>query len=159
MAGRWYHKLRTLTENRADVISEFTSLDPGNVAEHFRLAARRMQDARQHLDRGGFPGAVGTDEAQQFAGFHLERKLAHRLDGTIFRLEQGAHRAAHPRGFAFGLEGFLEVGDFNGWHDLFRGKESKVFPGTARQGRCAQPRSVWDLTLVIGGYCSRRGRF
>jgi hypothetical protein len=33
------------------------------------------------------------------------------------RLEQGSHRPTQPFGFAFGLEGFLEVGDFDGGHD------------------------------------------
>ncbi len=75
-----------------------------------------MQDACQHLDRGGFARAVRTDEAQQLTRLHLEREPAHRFDGAVLRLEQGAHRAAHPGGFALGLEGLVEIGDFDGGH-------------------------------------------
>ena len=114
--GEVVPELRALTEDRADVIGELLPFLPGDVTQHFRLAARRVQDARQHLDRGGFPRAVRTDKAQQLARFHLEGESPHRLDRTVFRLEQRAHGAAHPRGFAFGLEGFVEVGDFDGRH-------------------------------------------
>src|SRR5688572_17661268 len=109
-------KLRALTKDRADVIGKLLPFLPGDITKHLRITAGWMQDACEHFDRGGFPGAVGTDETEQFTGVHLERETAHGFDGAVFRFEEGAQGAAHPGGFAFGLEGFLEVGDFYGRH-------------------------------------------
>ncbi len=111
-------KLRALAKDRADVIGKLLAFLPGDITKHLRIAAGWMQDACEHFDRGGFPGAVWTDETEQFAGFHLECKTAHGFDGAVFRFEERAHGAAHPGGFAFGLEGFLEVGRLR-WRACF----------------------------------------
>jgi hypothetical protein len=75
-----------------------------------------MQDAGQHFYRRGLARAIRTDKAKQLTRFHLERKPAHRFDGTILRLEQRADRTPHSRGFALGLKSLLQIGDFDGGH-------------------------------------------
>jgi hypothetical protein len=109
-------ELRALTEDCTNFVGEFAALGPWNVAQDFCLSACWMQNAREHLDRGVLAGPVRADKAKQFACFHLEGELAHGFNRTIFRLKQGAHGTAHPHGFAFGLERFLEVCDFDGGH-------------------------------------------
>src|SRR5204863_9346111 len=42
--------------------------------------ARRYEQRRQHLDRRGLPGAVRTEEGEDFAGLHIERDVVDRRD-------------------------------------------------------------------------------
>jgi hypothetical protein len=66
----------------------------------FAPAARRLQDAVQQLEGRGFPGAVRTDDAERFAGAHLEGHVADRPELALreLRLRLGAaERLAHQR--------------------------------------------------------------
>ena len=90
-----------------------------------------MQDTRQDLDRGGFARAVRTDEPEQFPRFHLEREIAYCLNGAVLRMEESTLRSAHPGGLAFGLEGFLEVCYFDGWHRFINTKSTTEHKGLA----------------------------
>ena len=114
--GQVIPQLRALAEDRANVIGQFAALLPGCVAKHLGLAIAGKQDAGQHFDGGGLAGPVRADEAEQFARFHLEREPAYRFDGDILRPDERAQTAAQPGGFAFGLEGFLQVSDLDSWH-------------------------------------------
>ena len=62
------------------------------------------------------PAPFGPMKPSSSPGFHLEGETAYRFDRAVLRLEEGAHRAAHPGGFALGLEGLAEVGYFDCRH-------------------------------------------
>ena len=64
------------------------------VAEHPRLARRRVQQARQHLERGGLAGAVGTEEADDLARRDLEADPVDRLDLARVAADQAPGRGA-----------------------------------------------------------------
>ena len=72
------------------------------VAEHDGVAAARTQDRGQHPQRGGLAGAVGTDQAEQFARTHGEREIAHRghraeAAGQAVRLDRRVATGARRR--------------------------------------------------------------
>ena len=52
------------------------------MAEHARFAAGGIEQAGEHLERGGFARAVRAEEADEFAGFDLEADVVHR-DGLF----------------------------------------------------------------------------
>src|SRR6266436_1339049 len=43
-------------------------------------SARRVEQGREHLDRGGLPGAVGTEKREDLAGFDVEGDVVDRRD-------------------------------------------------------------------------------
>jgi hypothetical protein len=60
----------------------------------FQRAAGRLQDAGHHFDRGGFPGAVRTDVADDLARFDVEGDACHCLNSPVVARKQVAERAA-----------------------------------------------------------------
>jgi hypothetical protein len=92
--GQVIPQLRTLPEDRANVIGKFPTLFPECVPEHLSLTVTGEQDAGQHLDGGGLASPVRTDKTEQIPRFHLEREPAYRFDGGIFRPDERAHGTA-----------------------------------------------------------------
>src|SRR5262249_43399711 len=69
--------LGSLAEDRTDVPRERAALLPGREAEDTRLARRREEDARQHLDRRRLAGAVRPDERD---GLTAGNRETHAID-------------------------------------------------------------------------------
>ena len=75
--------------------------DSGSFARSWpltRCGRRRLEQARDHPQRRRLSGAVGTEEAVDFAGLHVEayavdgRELAVRLDEIVDRNRHGCPR-------------------------------------------------------------------
>ena len=86
-------ELRALAENDADGFHVLAALAIGNVAVDADFAAGGHQDAGEHLDGSGFPGAVGTDVADHFAAFDGETDAIHGGDGAVIAYEKILDRA------------------------------------------------------------------
>jgi hypothetical protein len=67
------------------------------VADDAHLAARRVEQAGQHLERGGLAGAVGAEEADPLARLDGERQLLDRAHRLVFTAKERAQRGAHAR--------------------------------------------------------------
>ena len=48
-----------------------------------RLARAARPQALQNLDRGGFAGAIRTQQSEHFAGAHFKIDAAHRLESSV----------------------------------------------------------------------------
>jgi hypothetical protein len=80
------------------------------------VAARGIQQAREHLERGGFARAVRAEEADEFAGFNLEADIADGGDGLVFAFEQATERAFEAGLLLVGAKGFGQAVNFDGRH-------------------------------------------
>ena len=80
---------RRVLEDQADVATHVVALVDHVVAGHAGRARGGLDQRAQHVDRGGLAGAVGAEEAEHFAGGHLELDAADRLD-LIVVLDQAA---------------------------------------------------------------------
>jgi len=47
-------------------------------AENVQRAARWSEQAREHLDSGGFAGAVWTEKAEEAPAIHVQVQVVHR---------------------------------------------------------------------------------
>ena len=114
--GQVIPELGALPEDGADLEGERLPLPPGNMAEHGGFAGGGVEDAGEDLDRGRFTGAVGADEAEQFAFFHGEGQVAHGLKRLKSGPPQRGQRAAKARGLALGLECLAQIAHRDGGH-------------------------------------------
>ena len=67
---------------------------------HLDRAAARMEEPGQHLEGGGLPRAVGTEEAHALARSDAEGEAVDGLDRLVLALDQGSQRrgeAGRPR--------------------------------------------------------------
>jgi hypothetical protein len=109
-------QLVALAHDERHLAEECRFASPRHVAQDGHLARRREQQAGQHLQRRGLPGAVGAQEADDLAGLdvevdasdglHVARLPAHEADGgraqarLALRDLVGLAEAAHTkRGF------------------------------------------------------------
>ena len=109
-------QLRLLPKDRADVVGHLPPLLPRGVAQHLCLPAGGVEDARQHLDGGGFARAVGADEGQQFAGGHAEADFGHGRNLLRLRPPDGFQASHQPRCFVLHLKLLGQVVGFNRVH-------------------------------------------
>ena len=72
---------------------------PGGKAQHVRFAAAGVQNAREHLQRGGLARPIGAQETHHLALFDLEGNPAHRFFGQLFAEEQVPQRILQPEFF------------------------------------------------------------
>ena len=56
------------------------------------VPARRVEQAREHLQRRGLAGAVRAEEADALAGVDGERQLVDGAHGRVLAMEERAHR-------------------------------------------------------------------
>src|SRR6185312_9043819 len=63
------------------------------------------EDAGEHFDGGGLPGAVRAEQREQFAGRHLEGDVADGLLRDSFGLDQGLERARQTGAAHSGVKG------------------------------------------------------
>ncbi len=70
---------------------------PRHVAEHARLAGRRVDDAGEQLERGGLAGAVGAEEGDELAFVDIQIDAAHRFDVAVLAAKQPSKR--RPQAF------------------------------------------------------------
>ena len=103
----------------ADAILEFAGLDFGVAAQHADAAAGAGAQALQNFDGGGFAGAVGAEQAEDFAGAHFEIDA---LDGR-------------KSGVALG-EGFHLYGIVHGFFSLAQGRQTEARIGQVDSGDC-----------------------
>ena len=61
---------------------------PGFKPENIDLAGSGIQKAGENFESSGFAGAVGADEADQFAFGDFKRNIVHCLDVVIFAVKQ-----------------------------------------------------------------------
>lgn len=95
------------------VVPELLPLLPGNEAENRRRAARGMQDASEHFDRGGLAGAIRTDERHDLAGVQAEIDPPHCFDLAVGWPPEGAQACAQPRRLVARLERLAEPFDLD----------------------------------------------
>src|SRR5690349_6395520 len=86
--------------------------------QHVDASAGRHQYSRQHLDRGGFAGAIYADITNDLARLQLKVDLIHRSFILKLWTEQSFHRAAQTRFFFRDLKYFSQLFDFNDRHFL-----------------------------------------
>ena len=65
-------QLRALSKYYADVCDVGDAFFPGYAAEDFTASSIGNEDAGQYFDGGGFARAIGSDIADEFAGFNGE---------------------------------------------------------------------------------------
>jgi len=101
---------------------------PGAVAEHARLAGRRMDDPGQHLDQRRLAGPVGADQADDLALADGEADVLDGLAHDGFAHDQRAQRAPQPGLLAVHAEFLAQAADFD--HRELQGGRGR--PGRAR---------------------------
>ena len=99
--------LRDVADAPADTTGVTTQVD----ARHGGLAARRGEQRREHAQRGGLPGAVGTEEADDLAGRDVEVDATHGVDvsasgvvGTCQATSMDHRRSPHGTCRSFGVD-------------------------------------------------------
>ncbi len=111
---------------------------PGGEAEHAGLPAAGVQDAREHLERGGLAGAVGPRKPTISPSSICKRDLAHGIFGQLFAVEEVLKRALQPQLFFVIVEGFgqaVDVDDHGGdpaggeisWNIRLEGEDVKYW--------------------------------
>ena len=86
---------------------------PGGKTQDAGLATGGMQQTGEHLERGGFAGAVRAEKTDDLAGLDGEADLLDGVDIGILAAEKTAHRRAEAA-FAFGhLVGLAELFDID----------------------------------------------
>src|SRR5215216_961367 len=86
-------QLRFLSEHGADLARIGHPLFVGDESVHEDLATGGDKDSTQHLDRGGFAGAVRPDIANQFTLINMEGDIVDGAGDFILGAEQGTHTA------------------------------------------------------------------
>src|SRR5437016_12462104 len=95
-----------ILEHDAEPLADFRLMCGGVEPVQLERPACGAQQGREHLDRGGFPGAVRTEERKDLAGAHIERdvvdrrELPERLDDV---LDAGDRTIAHGTGKITGI--------------------------------------------------------
>jgi len=89
-------ELTALAEDDADVSAVLLAVLVRNDPCDFQAPRRRHQDAREHLDRRRFSGAVRPDVADQFARGERHRDVGHGNAVFVFAREERAQRAEPP---------------------------------------------------------------
>jgi hypothetical protein len=77
-----------------------------NQAVHDQTSLGGNENAGQHLDRGGFAGAVGTQVGHRLAGFDAQVDVVHRHLVAVLASEEMPERADQSR-FLDGLAELL----------------------------------------------------
>src|SRR5204862_5473197 len=86
-----------------------------NVSQDARLPARRIEEARQHLERGRLAGAVRAEEPDDLAGLDVERDRVDRMYLPP-RSSEETLRGGPQAGLALGhAEDLAQVGDADDW--------------------------------------------
>ena len=67
----------------ADAVLERADLDARVIAEHLHVAGGAWAQAFQNLHCSGFPGPVGSQQAEDLTGVDLEIDTAHRFDCAV----------------------------------------------------------------------------
>src|SRR5439155_26291011 len=75
------HQLRAIAHEERDGLQELVAPAPRDVAVHDRLAARRIEQTGQHLERRRLPRPVRPEETDDLAGRDVEGDAA---DGRYF---------------------------------------------------------------------------
>ena len=71
----------------ADAVFELVLLFVGIEAEHAHIAGGALADAFENLDGGGFARAVGTEQAEDFAGLDFEIDAADSFEVAVAFVE------------------------------------------------------------------------
>lgn len=109
--------LSALPEDRPDAVRQPAPIAPGGKPQHLRLAARRIQDAGQHLDRRRFARAIRADEGQQLARLQAEGDAPDCLYLPVLRPDDGLETATQPGFLALDRERLGEVAHFDDGHE------------------------------------------
>ena len=83
-------QLLALAHDEGDSGEEVGAAVPGGEAEDVHLAVGGVQQAAHDLERGGFAGAVGAQEADDLAAVDLERDAVDGADEAVFAAEHAA---------------------------------------------------------------------
>lgn len=75
------------------IFSEIADTRPGESlagihAENAGCSRRRLGEAEQDMNGGGFPGAIGPDKTEYLPLFDAERKVLERPDRALARIER-----------------------------------------------------------------------
>src|SRR5205807_692554 len=79
--------------------------------------AGRIDQARQHLERGRLAGPVGPEERNHFAGFDGEADVGDGVDFLVLAMEEAAQSAAEAGSFLEDAIGFRQSLGLDDWHD------------------------------------------
>src|SRR5438270_6106223 len=88
--------VRHVADQRLGFLRLGRNVDPG----HPGVAAARSQQAHEHLDGGCLAGPVGTEEAEQLPGAHLQVQVLYRREAAVALGQEagGQHRAQSTDG-------------------------------------------------------------
>jgi len=89
-------QLVTIAHHERDLAQERLLAPLGPVTKHARLALRRVQQPREHLERGRLARAVGTQEADHLARRDVEGDAVDRPDLLGATAHQAAYGGAQP---------------------------------------------------------------
>ena len=87
---------------------------PRHESQHPRCPSRGIDKPGEHLQRGCLAGSVGTQEADNLAGFDGETDPIHRPDFLVLPMKQSADR---PEQTLFFLKDAINLGQPIGFDD------------------------------------------
>src|SRR5205085_1903504 len=95
--GKIPPELRSLAEHRSDPRHVSHAVAPRHQPIDDAMAARRLEDATEDLDRGRLARAVRPDQADELTFSETERDLVDRGDTPISPAQQSTERAPRTR--------------------------------------------------------------
>src|SRR5207248_3642559 len=122
---------------------------PRDVPEDANLAAGRVQEAGQHLQRRRLAGAVRAEEADDLARLEVERHAVDRSDFAPAAVDEAAHGRGEARLALRHPEDLLQPVDV---YDPRHAVQLTLLPC----GSCSCRRCIRVRTLPISGRSSRR---
>src|SRR5580704_4810239 len=108
-------QLRPLAEHHANRFYILPPLPKGNVTIDANFAARRHQNAREHLDGGRLTSPVRADVTDHFAALNRKPDAVHRRHSTVVTNEKILNRAPNPLPPPERAEVFAKIVHVNKW--------------------------------------------
>ena len=94
--GEVPEELLLLAHHQGDGAEQGVASVLRTVPQHLHSTRGGMEQPGEHLQRGGFSGAVRAQEPHAFTRFHLKRHLVYRHHLSVLSPEQGSQRRRQP---------------------------------------------------------------
>ena len=150
-------ELVLLAEQQGELLAVGDGPLPRREAQHRGRAAGGMEQAGEHLERGGLAGAVGPEEADELPFLDRKADVFHGGSLLVFATQQAAQRTEQPRLFLVSTEDSresLHLDDGSGGHGVGQKRNEaprkRLTSGAVGVTPTSTPASSW--IFFVGRY-------